>query len=66
MSVESYSYHGWVWAINADNATNNNTMAEELERICDKEGYLFNASEGRLQCMPHTVHLAAIEASSYY
>lgn len=39
-------------------------MVEELERICAENGYTtFDAGEARLRCMPHTVHLAAIEVS---
>lgn len=36
---------------------------EELERISEAKGHNFDAQEARLRCMPHTVHLAAIEAS---
>lgn len=52
-----------VLAINCDNASNNDTMMEELEKISTSKGYPFDATEARLRCMPHTVHLAALEAS---
>ena len=44
----------------ADNASNNDTMCEALERLCENEGIHFNAQWAHLQCMPHTTHLAAI------
>lgn len=56
-------YTSKVLAINCDNASNNDTMMDELERISNLKGYEFDANEARLRCMPHTVHLAALEAS---
>ena len=50
-------------AINCDNASNNDTLLESLERLHVGEGYDFDAQESRLRCMPHTIHLAAMEAS---
>jgi hypothetical protein len=44
-----------------DNATNNDTMMEEIEELCFVEGIDFSAKHSRLQCMPHTVHLAALK-----
>ena len=52
---------GQVIAINCDNASNNDTMAEDLEVRSTSEGFDFDAQESRLRCMPHTVHLAALE-----
>ena len=43
-----------VIAIMADNASNNNTMYDELERLCDNEDIQFNAWWAHLCCMPHT------------
>jgi|ERR1700733_12424206 hypothetical protein len=51
-----------VIAINCDNASNNDTMAEALEILHQAAGLEFDAQEARLRCMPHTVHLAALEA----
>jgi hypothetical protein len=34
---------------------------EHLERLHEQDGYEFNATEARLRCMPHTVHLSALE-----
>ena len=36
-------------------------MADELERLHAEDGFEFNAMEARLRCMPHTVHLSALE-----
>jgi hypothetical protein len=51
-----------VVAINADNASNNNTMVKHLETLLQRQDFVeFNPSEVRMWCMPHTVHLAAME-----
>ena len=51
-----------------DNATNNNTMIEEIEDLCAAEGIDFSAQCSQLRCMPHTIHLAALKVwiSSMY
>jgi hypothetical protein len=38
-------------------------MAESLEARSVAEGFEFDAQENRLRCMPHTVHLAAVEVN---
>jgi hypothetical protein len=48
-------------AINADNASNNDTMVEHLEILLQQDFVEFHPSDVRLQCMPHTVHLSAME-----
>jgi len=48
-------------AIVMDNASNNNTMMESLERRCWQRGIRFSAKDARMRCMPHTIHLAAIK-----
>ena len=50
-----------VVAINCDNASNNDTLAECLETLHCRDGFEFCAEEAQLCCMPHTVHLAALE-----
>jgi hypothetical protein len=50
-----------VLAIVADNATNNDTMVESLGEKCEEEGIPFSAKDARMRCMPHTVHLAALQ-----
>jgi hypothetical protein len=50
-----------VKCINCDNASNNDTMAERLETLHAEAGLDFDAQGARLCCMPHTVHLSALE-----
>lgn len=45
-----------------DNATNNDTMVQGLERCAHDEGIAFNADWARLRCLPHIIHLAAVKA----
>jgi hypothetical protein len=44
-----------------DNASNNDTFVDGIERRAKKAGVPFNASWARLRCMPHTIHLAALK-----
>ena len=44
-----------------DNASNNDTMVEHLEELLWHNLIRFNPSYARMRCMPHTVHLAALE-----
>ena len=46
-----------------DNASNNNTMVDAIAGRAASEGIKLNATWARLQCMPHTIHLAAIKVS---
>ena len=50
-----------VLAVVADNATNNDTMMVELEDMFKKKGVRFSATQSRLRCTPHTIHLAAMK-----
>lgn len=43
-----------------DNATNNDTMMEELERRLTSLGIPFSAKDARMRCTPHIIHLAAL------
>jgi hypothetical protein len=47
-----------------DNATNNDTMVEGIQRRAQAKGIEMKASWVRLRCMPHTVHLAAVKVDS--
>ena len=38
-------------------------MSEGVETLSLAHDFEFDAQEGRLRCMPHTVHLAALEVS---
>ena len=61
---QKFSLMGFqVIAINCDNASNNDTMAEGLEAQSLAQGFEFDAQENQLRCMPHTVHLAAMEVN---
>jgi hypothetical protein len=44
-----------------DNASNNDTLTESIETHCHAEGIDFSARHARMQCMPHTIHLAALK-----
>ena len=48
-------------AIMMDNASNNDTLMEVLEIKCHDAGVEFSASDSRMRCIPHTIHLAAIK-----
>jgi hypothetical protein len=50
-----------IMAFMTDNASNNDTLVENIEKHCWECGIPFNAVHARLRCMPHTVHLAAIK-----
>jgi len=39
-------------------------MMECLERLHAGDGFEFDAAEARLRCIPHTVHLSALEVST--
>jgi len=47
-----------------DNASNNDTMIEHLEALLEQDSVDFNPLHARMRCMPHTVHLAALEVST--
>jgi hypothetical protein len=44
-----------------DNATNNDTLLESLEERCNEEGIDFSHTKARIRCLPHIVHLAAMQ-----
>ena len=45
------------------NATNNDTFVDRIKKHAHAIGAAFNAEWAHLQCMPHTIHLAAIKVS---
>ena len=47
-----------------DNASNNDTLMDALEFRCLGAGIEFSASEARMRCIPHIIHLAAIKVFS--
>jgi hypothetical protein len=44
-----------------DNASNNDTLVEHFAIKCREEGVEFDASNARMRCLPHTIHLAALK-----
>jgi hypothetical protein len=44
-----------------DNASNNDTLVKGIKERAGSEGIELNAAWACLQCMPHTIHLAAIK-----
>jgi hypothetical protein len=44
-----------------DNASNNDTLMENIAIKCATADIPFDATEARIRCMPHTAHLAAIK-----
>ncbi|KAN0131304.1 Ribonuclease H-like domain containing protein [Lactarius tabidus] len=50
-----------IMAFMLDNASNNDTLVDEIVKRAKEQGIYMNASWVRLRCMPHTVHLAALK-----
>ena len=48
-------------AISSDNASSNDTMMDSLEVKLAGNGIQFGTEEAHVHCMPHTVHLSAME-----
>jgi hypothetical protein len=44
-----------------DNASSNDTLLAAIQKYHEAEGLSFDATHSRLRCMPHTIHLAALE-----
>ena len=51
-----------IMAFMLDNATNNDTMVEGIQRCAELVGISMKTPWVRLRCLPHTVHLAAVKA----
>ncbi|KAJ3004761.1 hypothetical protein NUW54_g4661 [Trametes sanguinea] len=60
-TMAMYGITDRVLAINCDNATSNDTLLAEIEHRCNEVGIPFSATNARMRCVPHTVHLSAIE-----
>ncbi|KAF8145485.1 hypothetical protein K438DRAFT_1517231, partial [Mycena galopus ATCC 62051] len=60
-TLDIYGLTGRVIAFMMDNATNNDTLVAAIQRKCIANGIKFSASDSRLRCMPHTVHLAVLQ-----
>jgi hypothetical protein len=44
-----------------DNTTNNDTLLESLEERCNEEGIDFSHTKAWIRCLPHIIHLAAMQ-----
>ncbi|KAJ7181981.1 hypothetical protein C8R46DRAFT_940081, partial [Mycena filopes] len=60
-TLRKYGLQDKIIAFVMDNATNNDTMTQAIERKCRAKGIPFEAKRARMRCMPHTVHLAALK-----
>ncbi|KAJ3508846.1 hypothetical protein NMY22_g16486 [Coprinellus aureogranulatus] len=60
-TMETYGLLGKVIAFVMDNATNNDTLVQSIERRCLQHGIPFSADDARMRCTPHIIHLAALE-----
>ncbi|KAJ7720014.1 hypothetical protein B0H16DRAFT_1336236, partial [Mycena metata] len=60
-TVEKFGLVGRITAFVMDNATNNDTMVETFAKLCRKKGINFSVKDGRMRCMPHTIHLSALK-----
>ncbi|KAJ7633518.1 hypothetical protein B0H17DRAFT_836682, partial [Mycena rosella] len=57
-TVEKFGLEGRIIAFVMDSATNNDTLVEAFERRCKEKKISFSASDARMRCMPHTIHLS--------
>ncbi|KAM5546301.1 hypothetical protein V8D89_000427 [Ganoderma adspersum] len=64
LAVTIKTIGGWVMAINCDNATSNDTLIAEIESLCHEHGIRFSAKQAQMHCVPHTIHLSALELLS--
>ncbi|KAF7346964.1 Transposase-like protein [Mycena venus] len=60
-TVDKFGLIGRIIAFVMDNATNNDTLVQSFARRCQKEGINFSTTDGRMRCMPHTIHLSALK-----
>ena len=65
-TLKRYKIEDRIMAIMADNASNNDTMIDEIVALAreDEKAIELNAQWIRMRCMPHTVHLAALKVCS--
>ncbi|CAE7091420.1 unnamed protein product [Rhizoctonia solani] len=58
--LSEYQILGKIGTIMLDNASNNNTMMEQLEALMWEAGYIFDKEGSRVRCFPHIVNLAVV------
>jgi hypothetical protein len=51
-------------ACTTDNASNNDTMMNALEKTCDERNIAFSAYNNHVRCLAHIINLAAQDALS--
>lgn len=49
-----------IGCLTLDNASNNDTLLSELEKLLKRAKVPFDAIKQRIRCMPHIIHLAAM------
>ncbi|KAJ6472271.1 hypothetical protein DFH09DRAFT_890186, partial [Mycena vulgaris] len=60
-TIEMYGLEGRVLTFVMDNASNNDTLMDNIAIKCAAADIIFDPTEARIRCMPHTAHLAAIK-----
>ncbi|KAJ7932219.1 hypothetical protein B0H13DRAFT_1519415, partial [Mycena leptocephala] len=60
-TLEKFGLTGRITAFVMDNATNNDTLVVAFAERCRAMHISFSARDGRMRCMPHTIHLAALK-----
>jgi hypothetical protein len=60
-TLELYGLKNHVTAVVCDNASNNDTLLQALGEKCADEGIDFSHKDSRIRCLPHIVHLAAMQ-----
>ncbi|KAG1724133.1 hypothetical protein EDB19DRAFT_1582911, partial [Suillus lakei] len=60
-TLELYGLKNWVMAVVCDNTSNNDTLLQALGERCADEGINFSHKDSHIHCLPHIVHLAAMQ-----
>ncbi|KAG1833188.1 hypothetical protein F4604DRAFT_1515537, partial [Suillus subluteus] len=60
-TLELYGLKDRIMGVVCDNAMNNDTLLESLEAKCVTEGIKFSHKKARIRCLPHIVHLSAMQ-----
>ncbi|KAE9383517.1 hypothetical protein BT96DRAFT_843731, partial [Gymnopus androsaceus JB14] len=60
-TLEKFGLVGRIIAFVMDNATNNDTMIDAIADRCTIAQIPFSEKNARMQCLPHTIHLAALK-----
>jgi hypothetical protein len=51
-------------ALMLDNASNNDTLVDNLVNLANGQGLLLDKAWAQLRCLPHTIHLATLKVSN--